>query len=161
MRLSPRHQGWIYGSFALLFVSGALWLIYHYFIKVEGEFGVTVHPLEPVWLRFHGAGVMLFLFVLGTLLLSHMDKAWKLRRNLITGIAFVVVNLVLIVSGYLLYYFGGEEGRPIISLVHWIVGLGTGVLMGFHVWRGRVSRREVTHKRMHWRKPAVPPRKHP
>lgn len=159
MRLSFQHQVWIYFSAGLLFVSGALWLVFHYFIKIEGEFGPAVHPLEPWWLKIHGAAVMLFLVVLGTLLLSHMDKAWRLRRNLNTGIAFLVMNAVLIISGYMLYYFGGEELRPIISLVHWILGLAAPVLIGLHVWRGRVSRNDAIRKRMHWRKPAVPPRK--
>lgn len=159
MRLSVTHQVWIYVTSCLLFFSGALWLYFHYFVQIEGEFGPQVHPLEPWWLKLHGAAVMLFLFVLGTLLLSHMDKAWRLRRNLYTGIVFVVVNALLIVTGYMLYYFGGETARPIISLVHWVVGLAVPVLIGLHVWRGRVSRNDAVRKRMHWRKPAVPPRK--
>ncbi|MBM3394418.1 MAG: DUF4405 domain-containing protein [Betaproteobacteria bacterium] len=161
MRLSTSHQVWIYGSFGVLFVTGGLWLIFHYFIQIEGEFGPQAHPLEPWWLRLHGAAVMLFMFVLGTLLLTHTDKAWKMRRNLTTGIAFVIVNAVLIVSGYMLYYFGGETARPIISLVHWVIGLAAPVLVALHVWRGRVSRQEGARRRLHWRKPAVPPRKLP
>lgn len=159
MRLSFQHQAWIYSAFGLLFVSGAVWLVFHYFVKIEGEFGPQVHPLEPWSLKIHGAAVMVFMFVLGTLLLSHMDKAWRLRRNLITGIAFVVMNAALIVTGYMLYYFGGETARPIISLVHWILGLAAPVLVALHVWRGRISRNDAVRKRMHWRKPAVPPRK--
>lgn len=159
MRLSTQHQAWIYASFSLLFLSGTLWVVYHYFFQIEGQFGPQVHPLEPWWLKIHGAAVMLFLFILGTLLLSHMDKAWRLSRNLTTGIAFVVFNAVLIVSGYMLYYFGGEQARPIISLVHWIVGLFGPILVGLHVWRGRVSRNDAVRKRMHWRRPVVPPRK--
>lgn len=161
MRLSFRHQAWIYAVFSLLFASGALWLIFHYFIQIEGEFGPAMHPLEPWWLKLHGASVMVFLFLMGTLLLSHMETAWRIKRNLPTGIAFVTFNAALIITGYLLYYFGGEQTRPIISLVHWIVGLAAPVFVGVHVWRGRAGRPGAARKKMHWRRPAVPPKRHP
>ncbi|MSQ59784.1 MAG: DUF4405 domain-containing protein [Betaproteobacteria bacterium] len=159
MRLSFRHQAWIYSVFGVLFVSGALWVLFHYFVKIEGEFGPTIHPLEPWWLKIHGAAVMVFLFLLGTLLLSHMETAWCIGRNIPTGVAFVSFNLILVVSGYMLYYFGGETARPIISLVHWVLGMAAPVIIGVHVWRGRAERPGNLRKKLHWRKPAVPPKR--
>ena len=159
MRLSVRHQAWIYGTFGVLFVSGALWLLFHHFVQIEGEFGPAMHPLEPWWLKLHGAGAMLFLFLLGTLLLSHMESAWRIGRNIPTGVAFVSFNLILVVSGYMLYYFGGETARPIISIVHWAVGLTAPVIIGIHVWRGRAGRPGSTRKKLHWRRPSVPPKR--
>jgi hypothetical protein len=63
MRLSMRHRQWIYWISALLFGSGALWLICHYFVRIEGEFGPAPHPLESWALRVHGAAAMLALVV--------------------------------------------------------------------------------------------------
>ena len=160
MRLSFRHQAWVYSIFGVLFVSGGLWLIFHYFVRVEGEFGPTMHPLEAWWLKLHGASVMVFLFLLGTLLLSHMESAWRIRRNIITGIVFVGFNSILILTGYLLYYFGGETTRPIISLIHWVVGLAAPILIGIHVWRGRAGRPGAAmRKKLHWRRPVVQPKR--
>ncbi|MFN0314858.1 MAG: DUF4405 domain-containing protein [Burkholderiales bacterium] len=159
MRLSFRHQAWIYSVFGVLFVSGALWVIFHYFVIIEGEFGPAIHPLQSWWLKIHGAAVMVFLFLLGTLLLSHMETAWRIGRNIPTGIAFVSFNVILVVSGYMLYYFGGETARPVISLVHWVLGLAAPVIIGIHVWRGRAARPGNLRKKLHWRKPAVAPKR--
>ncbi len=159
MHLSTRHQAWIYCTFGALFLTGALWLIFHYFVQVEGEFGPAIHPLEPWWMKLHGAAAMVLLFLLGTLLSSHMDSAWRIRRNLKTGIAFVSFNSILILTGYALYYFGGETTRPVISKLHWIVGLGAPIIVGIHVWRGRAARPDYTRKKLHWRRPSVAPKR--
>jgi hypothetical protein len=49
--------------------------------------------------------------------------------------------LLLTVTGYLLYYAGGEETRPVISLVHWVVGLAVPALLTWHVLSGRSQTR--------------------
>jgi len=38
----------------------------------------------------------------------------------------------LIMSGYLLYYFGDAELRPVLSALHWTVGLGCPALFLLH-----------------------------
>jgi len=40
--------------------------------------------------------------------------------------------LFLTLSGYLLYYAGGDEARAVISPLHWIVGLGAPALFVLH-----------------------------
>jgi len=37
-----------------LWLTGALWLLFHYLLKRQGWL-VAVHPLETWWLRFHAA----------------------------------------------------------------------------------------------------------
>lgn len=137
MRLSTGHRKWIYWSGAALFATGALWLAFHYFLRQHGEFGETAHPLEIWWLRLHGACAMLVLLVLGSLLPIHVRRGWHQRKNLLAGCAVSTVALLLIASGYALYYYGGEEARPWISAFHWLLGLGTPVLLVWHIWRGR------------------------
>ena len=44
IRLGPRHKKLLYAGFALLWTSGALWLAFHYFLRVEGDFGPEAHP---------------------------------------------------------------------------------------------------------------------
>lgn len=110
--------------------SGVAWLIAHY-MGGGGSFGETHHPSEPWWLRLHGAAVMAFLVVLGTILPGHVRRAWSLRknctesvrRNIITGILMLSLVAALALSGYALYYSGSEELRPYISTCHWVAGL--------------------------------------
>jgi branched-subunit amino acid ABC-type transport system permease component len=140
MRLSRGHLRWVYASGLALFASGALWLLFHYFIQVHGEFGERPHALEVWWLRLHGAAAMLMLAVLGSLLPVHVRRGWHQRKNLVAGTIVAAFALLLIVSGYALYYFGSEETRPWISAFHWLLGLGTPALLMWHIVSGRRTR---------------------
>ena len=142
IRLGFWHQTTVYGATALLVVSGALWLLLHFFMVNQGEFGDTHHPLETWMLKLHGAAAMAGLIIYGSLLPIHIRRAWAIRRNIVLGISLVVLMLLLTVTGYLLYYAGGEEARPIISATHWILGVGVPALLAWHVLSGkRRSRR--------------------
>jgi hypothetical protein len=137
MRLSRGHLRWVYASAILLFGTGALWLVFHYFVHVHGEFGERPHALEVWWLRLHGASALLMCIVLGSLLPVHIRRGWHQRKNLTPGITMAVIALLLVISGYALYYFGTEETRPWISLFHWVIGLGTPALLIWHIVSGR------------------------
>jgi len=137
IRLGVWHQAAVYGVTALLAVTGIAWLTYHYFLAVPGDFGPQPHPMEHWMLRLHGAAAMAGLIVYGSLLPIHIRRAWALRRNIVLGIGLVTLMLLLTVTGYLLYYAGGEESRPLISLLHWAPGLAVPALIAWHVTSGR------------------------
>lgn len=141
IRLGPWHQGTVYGVTAVLAVSGIIWLVAHYFLSLDGEYGPQIHPLEPWMLKVHGAAAMAGLIVYGSLLPVHVRRAWSIRRNIALGIGLVAVMLLLAVTGNLLYYAGGEDTRPIISAAHWILGLAVPVLLAWHVVSGRTAAR--------------------
>ena len=122
---------------AALFASGALWLVFHYFLQTEGQFGPAPHPLEQWWLRLHGAAAMLALLVVGSLLPIHLRRGWHQRRNLPLGIVLSSAVLLLTLSGYALYYVGAEEARPWISVLHWGIGMPAPVALVWHIARGR------------------------
>ena len=141
IRLGPWHQAAVYGATAVLAVSGIIWLVAHYFLSVPGEYGPQIHPLEPWMLKVHGAAAMAGLIVYGSLLPVHVRRAWSIRRNIVLGIALVTVMLLLTVTGYLLYYAGGEDTRPVIGAAHWILGLAVPALLAWHVFSGRTAAR--------------------
>ena len=145
MRLSHGHRRWVYWSSTALFATGALWLVFHYFLRQHGEFGETPHPLEMWWLRLHGACAMLALIVMGSLLPIHVRRGWHQRKNLLAGMVVVGILVLLIASGYALYYYGGEDARPLISAFHWIVGLGAPLALIWHILRGRNAHTLSTH----------------
>jgi len=147
MRLSRHHRQWIYAVGGGLVGSGVGWLIAHYLLVGASAFGETHHPSEPWWLRLHGAAVMAFLVVLGTILPGHVKRAWSLRKNgiqsvrknVVTGTLMLSLVAALALTGYALYYSGSEELRPYISTGHWVMGLAAAA--GFYQHRrGRLKR---------------------
>jgi hypothetical protein len=140
MRLSNGHRRWVYAAAVTLFATGALWLVFHYFVRVDGEFGEIPHPLESWWLRLHGGAAMWFLVVVGSLLPVHVRRGWHQRRNVVAGVVLAGAALLLTVSGYGLYYLGGEYTRQLFSLLHWVIGLASGGLLVWHVLSGHASR---------------------
>src|SRR5437879_2284855 len=100
IRLSGRHRLWFHGIFVVLFLSGALWWIFHNWVQVKGEFGPTPHPAEKWWLKLHGAAAMAALIVLGTLIPTHVKRGWRAQRYRTNGIFLVAVCLLLIGTGY-------------------------------------------------------------
>jgi len=137
VRLSSFHERWVVGIALALFATGALWIVFHYFVTVPSEFGEHRHPLETWWLRLHGAAAMAFLVVFGTLFSVHIRGAWRLRRNRVTGVVMLSLASLLVVSGYGLYYSGEETLRQWTSVVHWIIGLAALPAFVAHVVTGK------------------------
>ena len=137
IRFSAPHKRWLYAVFTMLWLSGALWLISHYFMQVDGEFGEMPHPMEIWWLRLHGLMVFAILPVLGSVLSTHAHRAWKLKKNRHTGLFMKVVFLWMGLTGYALYYFASEENANWLPVLHWAVGLSVPLLLFVHIRRGR------------------------
>ena len=139
MRLSPRREALVHVILGTLWVSGVGWLVFHYFLRQTGEFGALPHPLEAWWLRLHGAAAFATLWLLGMLWVIHLAPGWRTHRRP-SGIALAVMLGVLTVSGYLLYYAGGDNARAAIALVHWVVGAAVPLFLLPHALRGRWPR---------------------
>ena len=146
--LGPRHKKLLYAGFALLWTSGALWLAFHYFLRVEGDFGPEAHPLEAWWLRLHGLMAMAALILGGSLAPNHMRLAWNRSRNMRSGMPMLALTLWLAASGYALYYFSTDDNAAWLPLLHWIAGLALPVILVVHI---RIGRRPAprTVKRAH------------
>ena len=140
IRLSRRHQGWIFATSAILLATGVLWLVARTWLKGEGAFGETASPLAPFAMEVHGAAAMVFLVLLGTLLPGHVRQAWHARRSRWTGGSMLTLVGLLIATGYGLYYLGGERTRELTSVVHWVAGLFAPALLVWHVRAGRRAR---------------------
>jgi hypothetical protein len=145
IRLSRIHERWVLGVGITLEASGALWLLFHYFVLVRGEFGSGHHPLETWLLELHGAAAMVFFVVLGTLLPIHVRRAWQLNRNQGTGAVTISTVAILSLSGYGLYYAGGEEARSWISTLHWIIGLVGIPVIVLHILLGKRAAARAGH----------------
>ncbi len=137
MRLSRRHERWLYVIAVAVLASGLGWLVDHYLFAGQAEFGEAHAPAEPWWLRLHGAAAMAGLVAFGSLLPGHIARAWRLRINIRSGLLMLGIVLTLVVTGYGLYYAGDEETRPWIGMIHWIVGLVAAAGLIVHVRFGK------------------------
>jgi hypothetical protein len=136
----PRRYS-VYLVGAGLWLSGALWLVFHYSVRGTGEFGPPRHPLEPWWLEAHGAFAFASLWLLGLLWGVHMMAGWATgQRRWSGGFALAALG-VLVLSGFLLYYLGDDTLRAAASLLHWSLGLASP--LAFFAHRGVRRRRQL------------------
>ncbi|MFT3906259.1 MAG: hypothetical protein QM718_08150 [Steroidobacteraceae bacterium] len=138
---TARLAGWqvrlLCWSGAALWLSGALWLLVHYFGRVQGEFGPEANPAEPWLLRLHGAALLALLLGVGSLLVVHVWRGWAYRQQRWIGLSLLILLGLLVLSGYLLYYAGDEALRAWDSVVHWSVGLVALPVFVWHYLHGR------------------------
>jgi hypothetical protein len=141
-----------------LWLSGALWLVLHFFMATPGEFGATHHPLEAPVLMIHGLVALLALFVLGWFTARHSVAARSGQRRA-SGWWLAIVMAVLVPAGCLQLFLVDETARSVLSLVHEVLGASLVVPVLAHGgWLGGRVRASmapgkpsggVTHDRTH------------
>jgi hypothetical protein len=136
----------LYIVLALLFLSGAAWTYWNYLVAHSGDFEARA----KTWaMKIHGAAAMAILVLIGTLLTGHVKLAWRARRNRGNGALLLGVFGILTITGYGLYYAGGEELRTWTSWIHLSVGLSIPVLIVLHVALGKKTRPSATPRKHH------------
>ena len=83
---------------------------------------------------------MVTLMLFGAMVPIHLLRAWRAKRNRWTGGVMAVLNAILIVTAFGLYYLGGEEVRPWMSNIHLGAGFSLPLLLFIHILRGRRAR---------------------
>ena len=135
-RLDPPFRFAIYSAFAVLFASGAAWLVASQ-LKESPE-GEIWQESAATLLMLHGGTAMLTLMLLGALVPGHIGRAWRAGKNRGTGIVMLAFNAVLIVTAFGLYYLSSETLRPWASGLHIAFGLAMPLLFLAHVKTGRM-----------------------
>jgi hypothetical protein len=138
LRLSPAFRYAVYATFAILFLSGGVWLVAD--SLKDGANGELWQQVAATLLMTHGGSAMITLMMLGALVPVHMRYGWRARRNLSTGIVMATVGVVLIVTAFGLYYFGAERARAFVGDVHTWLGVVSPALLAAHVWWGRTTK---------------------
>jgi hypothetical protein len=135
LRLDPVFRYALYATVAVLFITGAVWLVADRLKdSADGEFW---QQTAATLLMLHGGSAMITLIMLGALVPAHMRYGWRAAKNLVTGITMCTANIVLIVTAFSLYYLGSETVRPFMSDVHTALGLAAPALLVGHIWWGR------------------------
>ena len=138
LQLDRRFRFALYGAFALLVVTGAVWLIADQ-LKDSPEAELW-QRVSASTLMVHGGVAMVTLLLIGALFPLHVRLGWRSRRNRLTGPAMLTFNAVLIVTAFGLYYSGSDTVRPWMSDVHIVLGFALPLLFVLHVLLGRRSR---------------------
>jgi len=137
VRLGRTRRLALYAVGAGVWLSGGLWLLFHYFFPQQSDFGPSIHPLEPWCLRFHGAFSFATIWMFGLLWGVHVTRAWPLSQRRWSGGVMTGVMVWLTLSGYLLYYTGSETARSILAILHWVIGLGCPAAFLWHRFKFR------------------------
>lgn len=138
MRLDFRFRYALYAAFSTLFISGALWLATD--SLKDAPDGERWQAISANLLMVHGGAAMVTLMLFGAMVPIHLLRAWRAKRNRWTGSVMAVLNAILIVTAFGLYYLGGEEVRPWMSNIHLGAGFSLPLLLFIHILRGRRAR---------------------
>jgi heme A synthase len=135
LRLKPSFRFSIYAAFAVLFLTGAGWLVADWKKDASGD--DIWQQAAAFLLMVHGGAAMVTLLLLGELIPVHVRRAWRTRKNRVSGSVVVTLNALLIVTAFGLYYLGPEAVRPWASWIHIAAGLSLALLIPVHIFLGR------------------------
>jgi hypothetical protein len=133
VRLSPRHERWVYAILASAYVTGVAWIVLHYGIVGEQALDDAWDIAQSWMLRAHGAAAMLTLVAVGSMLAIHVPSGWRLRQNVSSGIFMLALMGLLTLTGWLLYYVSGESLRTWSSWLHMAVGVAAPLVLVWHL----------------------------
>jgi hypothetical protein len=134
VRLEPFHRRLFYILFGVLWGSGALWVLIEWF--KDPELGTARTLLQTFSMKVHGATMLVYLAILGTLM-THIRRGTALKTNRLSGFSVIALNGILVLSGWLLYYVTDDALREWGSTIHWALGLGILPFLCGHVFLGR------------------------
>lgn len=99
-----------------------LWLFYELVLPISG------HTLMAI----HGAFAFASIYLLGYLYRMHVMPHLRGRRHRSTGLPQLLLLLLLIVSGYGLYYVGDAAWRDFTSHTHLLAGMVLPICLVLH-----------------------------
>ena len=90
-------------------------------------------------MKVHGAAAMLTLVLLGALLAQHVPAGWTANKNRKSGAILLGAMAWLALTGYLLYYAGGESLRWYAAQSHLWVGIAACAIVALHIRRSALT----------------------
>jgi hypothetical protein len=104
----------------LLWLSGAAWMLVHYAFPQHNEFGALPNPSEPWLMRLHGVLAVAGVFLLGWVAAAHVPPTWRAALGRVSGLWLSGCAVVLVLSGYALYYCTGTLHEGAGAVHEWL-----------------------------------------
>jgi hypothetical protein len=142
--MSPALRRAIYVVCTLLWASGCAWLVVHFFFPATTDFGPAPSPWEPLLARIHGWVAVCGVFLLGWITAEHISDRWRRSRNRVTGFSLAGFALVLVLSGYALYYTT-DYFHDVAAVIHEALGVAAIIIALLH-WTRSASNREEAER---------------
>ena len=142
MRLEPSLRFWNYAVFAMLSLTGVMWLVADMLKTSDSE-----DPWQAIAadvLMLHGITAMIALVLLGAVLAVHVRHSWRAGKNRLSGGVMVGANAALVTTAWGLYYAGSDLLRTFAADVHIVVGIALPALVATHVVLGRRTRKHAS-----------------
>src|SRR5258708_20807544 len=92
VRLEPWHRRLFYIVFGVLWGSGSFWLFIEWF--KDPELGTARTLLQTVSMKVHGATMLVYLALMGTLI-AHIRRGTSLESNRLSGFTMIARHSVL------------------------------------------------------------------
>ena len=137
----------------LMLVTGLAYVILDNFFEIQTEFGMDHHPAQKWFLKIHGIGSAVFIFLFGMTYVLHIQRTFQEPERRRSGWINLIFWTLLIVSGYSLLYFAADSIREYLSYFHWILGCFTVLIFYFHSRKLKVPKSGTADDRRHRRKP--------
>ena len=109
----------------ILFISGIVYLVYKYFLKIDTDFGVRPHPNTSFLLHLHIILVPFLTFIFGYFFHLHVLPKIKssIKHRKISGYSVLLTMIIMIFSGYLIQLGFTKKTTEIISLIHIVISI--------------------------------------
>ena len=118
--MSPGMRTAILSVGGALWLTGAAWLLVHFAFAQHNEFGSLPNPAEPWLMRLHGILAVAGVFLLGWITAAHIPATWRAALSRVSGLWLAACALVLVLSGYALYYSTGAAHEGAGALHEWL-----------------------------------------
>jgi hypothetical protein len=138
--MSGKQRVIVYSLMAALWVSGCIWLYFDQRARFQDAFGGERNPWESALLTAHGILAVAGMFLFGWITAHHVTRWWNMERRRTSGGVFSGLLLLLIVSGFALFFLSEDRWQHYAALIHDILGVG---IAAFAVQHWFMFRREA------------------
>jgi len=112
----------LYSTFGVLWLTGCVWLVLHFFFQTASDFGSAPHPLQQNLLLIHGVVAVVAVFFFGWMAGNHVEAHWRRGMNRNSGLTLITLVAVLALTGLGSYYLTTESLRTGTAFVHEVLG---------------------------------------
>ena len=148
MKAYPRQfLFWFWSLLGLLAFTGAVLVPGMFALRFEWDVPDAWMVAGRIWwAAAHALSAFCALLLFGSLLPLHVRHGLRQRKSRRTGITLLTTLPLLILTGWGIYYAGGEAFARWTSAAHVLVSLPIAAVLAYHAWRARRIHEELRNR---------------